>query len=425
MKIVDNPSIEKLLNQIRIMESLESIYRLIPWANRLCPKLSEIFSDFSKIKCQMEILFLPDQFNETFSSLGWIAYESLNLDAMKQAIEIAETVGVEDAEKFLADHYNEETLKWGTFRFKGHPDFRKRLRLIELAKDDYLAERYHACIPLLLSLTDGLVNDVSGHVGLFAEKSDMMAWDSIAAHETGLQSLAKLLGRGQNKTNEEEITIPFRHGILHGRELAFDNKIVAAKCWSTLFAVRDWAGSIADGKKHPKPKEQVSWSELWKQLTENAKTKQLFEQWQPRTLKQLGYLPSSSSPMHLPEGSPEKVVADFIENWSKKRYGKMAEALLDFASTPLGKKAGQVRLDFGHIDLLVYEIKAVEDKSASASHVQVYLEFSKQGEIQVEELWIRVVYQNRENNSLVRGEEGGNWKIFQNGFSKVIYPISV
>lgn len=103
----------------------------------------------------------------------------------------------------------------------------------------------------------------------------------------------------------------------------------------------------------------------------------------------------------------------------------MAEALLDFVGTPLGKKAGQVKQDFGHINLLLYEIKAVEDEAASASHVQVYLEFSKQGESQIEELWIRAVYENHENNTLIRGEEGGNWKIVQNGFSKVIYPISV
>jgi hypothetical protein len=77
-----------------------------------------------------------------------------------------------------------------------------------LAKVDYLAKRYHACISLLLSLTDGLVNNISKHVGLFAENSDMTAWDSIAAHETGLQSLAKILGRGRNKTNEDDITIP-------------------------------------------------------------------------------------------------------------------------------------------------------------------------------------------------------------------------
>lgn len=425
MKIIDNPSTRELLDQIRAMESFESLYRLVPWANRLCPKLSKIFSDFTEIKRQAETLLLPDRFNELFALLGWIAYESLNLDVMKRAIETAETAGVEHAEEFLADHYNEETLKWGILRFNGHPDFRKRLRLVELAKDDYLAERYHACIPLLISLTDGLVNDVSKHVGLFAENSDMTAWDSIAAHETGLQSLAKLLGRGRNKTNEDEITIPFRHGILHGRELAFDNKVVASKCWSTLFAVRDWAGSIADGKKHPKPKEQVSWSVLLKQLAENARTKQLLEQWQPRTLKELAHLSSFSSAMHLPEDSSERAVADFVENWSKKRYGKMADSLLDFVGTPPGKKAGQVKRDFGHIDLLSYEIKAVEDKAASVSHVQVHLEFSTQSEFQIEELWVRAIYQDRENNPLIRGEKGGSWKIIQNGFSEVIYAIGI
>lgn len=425
MKIIDNPSTRELLDQLRAMQGFESLYRLIPWADRLFPKLSKIFSDFSEVKRQAEILLLPDQFNELFAPLGWIAYESLNLDAMKQAIEIAETAGVERAERFLADYYDEETLKWGILCFNGHPDFRKRLRLVELAKVDYLAERYHASIPLLHSLTDGLVNDVSKHVGLFAVNSDMTAWDSIAAHETGLQSLAKLLGKGRNKTNEDEITIPFRHGILHGRELTFDNKIVAAKCWSTLFAVRDWAGSIADGKKHPTPKAQVSWSELLKQLAENARTKQLLERWHPRTLEELGHLPSSNSVIPLPEDSPERAVAGFVENWSKKRYGKMAEALLDFVGTPLGKKAGQVKRDFGHINLSSYEIKAVEDKAASVSQVRVRLEFSAQDGSRIEEFWIRAIYQDHENNPLIRGENGGSWKIVQNSFSEVIYATGV
>lgn len=407
------------------MEGFEAIYRLLPWSDRLFPKLSKFFSDFSEIKHQAEILLLPDQFNEIFAPLGWIAYESLNLEVMKKAIEIAEEAGVKDAEMFLAEHYNEETLKWGIIRFNGHADFRKRLRLIELAKEDYIAKRYHACIPLLLSLTDGLVNDVSKHVGLFSENSDMTAWDSIAAHETGLQSLAKLLGKGRNKTNEEEITIPFRNGILHGRELSFDNKLVAAKCWSTLFAVRDWAGSIADGKKQPKPKKQVSWSELLNQIAENERTKKLLEQWRPRTPKELSHLPNFGSADCLPEGSPEKAVADFVDNWSKKRYGKMAEALLEFVDTPLGKKAGQVKQDFGYLDLTSYKIEAVEDKAASASHVLVRLEISTQSEPRIEEVWVRAIYQDQENNPLIRGDKGGNWKIVQNSFSKIIYAIGI
>jgi hypothetical protein len=34
---------------------------------------------------------------------------------------------------------------------------------------------------------------------------------------------------------------------------------------------------------------------------------------------------------------------------------------------------------------------------------------------------IRALYQNCQNNPLLRGEEGGNWKIVQNGFREIIY----
>jgi hypothetical protein len=208
LKIIDNPSTQEILTQVHAWEIIERFHKSVPWANRLCPKFTKILSEFSEIKSQIEMLKLPDQFNKIFSPSGWIAYESLNADVMKKAIEIAENSELVDAENFLADHYDEDTLRWAILRFNGHPDFCKRLRLVELAKDDYLAERYHACIPLLISLTDGLVNDISKHVGFFAENIDMIAWDSIAAHETGLQSLVKLLGSRRNKTNEEEITIP-------------------------------------------------------------------------------------------------------------------------------------------------------------------------------------------------------------------------
>lgn len=420
MKIIDNPSTKKILSQVRALETIESLYNLLPWANRLCPKLTEIFSDFSEIKSQVEMLLLPDRFNEIFALSGWIAYESLNADVMKKAIEIAEDSELIDAEKFIADYYDEDTLKWAILRFNGHPDFCKRLRLVELAKDDYFAERYHACIPLLISLTDGLVNDISKHVGLFAENSDMTAWDSIAAHETGLQSLVKLLGRRRNKTNEEKIIIPFRNGILHGRELAFDNKIVAAKCWATLFAVRDWAGCIADGKKNPIIKEQDSWSNLLKRHVENKRIGQLLDQWKPRTAQELNYLPSSNS-SNFPGNSPEKAVADFVENWSKKRFKEMAESLHDLQDISIGKKAGQIKQDFGEINILSYEIRAVKDQAASASHVHMYLEFSVEDKSNVKEMWIRVIYQDNENNPLIYSMGGGKWKIVQNEFNDLIY----
>ena len=45
-------------------------------------------------------------------------------------------------------------------------------------------------------------------------------------------------------TRAEEIQIPYRHGIVHGMDLGYNNKYVAAKCWVAALP-RDWALKVA------------------------------------------------------------------------------------------------------------------------------------------------------------------------------------
>ncbi len=205
---------------------------------------------------------------------------------MKEAIAKYDTEGVKVAEQFLTDSYDADCLKWGVLRLQGNQEFRRRIRLIELAKEDYLAKRYHACIPLLLSLLDGIVNDISKHVGFFADSANMTVWDSMAAHETGLQVVASLFTKSRNKTSEEALTIPYRHGILHGRELAFDNKLVAAKVWAALFATRDWADALISAKSSDSIEEK-GWQEVLSDFSDTQRQKKLIESWKPRSKKML------------------------------------------------------------------------------------------------------------------------------------------
>jgi hypothetical protein len=405
--------------------SFEVLYRLIPFSKKLSPKLESVFSDFSKLKEQAHILLVPDHFNEIFSAHGWIAYESMSLDVMKAAINLQTSEGVERAEEYLADSYDEETLKWGILRFNGNRDFRKRIRLTELAQVDYLSGRYHACIPLLLSLLDGLVNDVTKHVGFFAKNVDLTAWDCIAAHETGLQTLASILTKPRNKTNEDFISIPYRNGILHGRELAFDNKIVAAKCWAALFAARDWAGTLDDGKKEPRPKEEVSWKQLFKQISETNLIKKSLEEWQPRNSKEIIYLPFEGEVSNLPENTPERAVGVFLDHWCNKRFGLLADALLYFTNTPKGKKAGMARQDFGKHVPVSFKILAVDDEAAAATHVLAVLHFDVDGQIKFKEVSVRAIYLDLENNPSVRSMPGGHWRVVQNSFTDIIYAPSL
>lgn len=424
-KIIDNPTSAELLKQFAAFESLEALYKAFPFARRFFPKMEDAFNEFLKIKKQAEILKVPDQFNERFANLGWIAYESMNMEVMQKAINIHDTEGKDSAEKLLADSYDEETLKWGILRFNGNRDFRKRIRLTELAREDYLAGRYHACIPLLLSLLDGLVNDVSKHVGFFAANVDLTAWDCIAAHETGLQTLASILTKGRNKTNEDGISIPYRNGILHGRELAFDNKLVAAKCWAALFAARDWAGALDDGKKEPKPKEEVSWLQLFKQISETNLIKKSIEEWKPRTPEDISYLPFEGDIASLPENTPEYAVAAFLDHWCNKRFGPVADALLYFTDTPKGKKAGMARQDFGKHVPVSFKILSVDDQAAAATHVIAELRFKVDDQEKLKEVSVRAIYQDLKNNPSVRSMPGGHWRIVQNSFTDIIYAPSL
>ena len=294
-----------------------------------------------------------------------------------------------------------------------------------MAREDYLAGRYHACIPLLLSLLDGLVNDVSKHVGFFAENVDLTAWDCIAGHESGLQVLASILTKGRNKTNENAIYIPYRNGILHGRDLAFDNKVVAAKCWAALFAARDWAGAIDDGKKKPKPKEAVSWKQLFKQIAETNLMNKSIEEWKPRISEDIPYLPFEGDISNLPENTPEYAAAAFLDHWCNKRYGPIADSLLYFTDTPKGKKAGMARQDFGKHVPVSFKILGVDDQATAVTHVIAELHFEVDGQEKFKEVSVRAIYQDSENNPSVRSQPGGHWRIVQNSFTDIIYTPSL
>lgn len=418
-KIADNHSSKEISDGIKAFENLAKVGGLIPFF-RSSEKYKGLVSSLQNLKAQSEILDLPDRFNEKFSKVGWIAYESMNVDMMKRAIHIEETEGIEAAEKELAHFYDEDALKFGLMRFNGDPDCRRRIRLLELAAEDYLASRYHACVPLLLSLSDGLVNDISKHVGLFAENSDMVVPESVAA-QTGLNQLAKIWNIGRNKTTDDGITIPYRNGILHGRDLGYDNKIVAAKCWAALFAVRDWAISrkkIIDPQPEKKTK---TWKETLQLMVQTEKAKKALAEWKPRKNEELGYLPASSKDIEqIPVTAPERVVADFLQNWMTRRYGLMAEHLANFGKTSLGKKAGEAKEVFGQCRLVDFTILGVNDTAMAISMTKVTVTVEKQSQKNFE-LEIRTFLESEDESIPNRNLEKCSWKIVQNGFNAALY----
>jgi hypothetical protein len=421
-KIVDNPSIKEVLDDINNTEFVFRFIKKIPGVSLFFPGLVEVFKKLEEIKSQANSLFIPDRFNEVFSEFGWIAYETLSVGLMEEAIRLAEENKFDEAEEYIADYYNEDNLSLLIRMFQSHKDFSRRLRLIELAKEDYLQERYHACVPLLLTLIDGLVRDISGHVGFFAEGSDMTVSDSVAAHESGLQAVFKIMSTSRMKTADERITIPYRHGIIHGRDLTFDNKLVAAKCWSTLFAIGDWTVSLATKRRGIKPEEKRGLVASLRRYHKIKQQRKKCNEWKPRNSVASEHCPIKGPADHLPEGTPERAVAEFIDNWAERRYGKLAELLMD---GPPSKKAGPVRHDFGSFDVLGYRIMSVRDEAPAISIIDVEIEYSSQGKLQKKQVSIRAIYQDQKKEPLLRGEPGGSWKMIQYGFKDIIFKSNV
>ncbi|AVH72287.1 hypothetical protein [Nostoc sp. 'Lobaria pulmonaria (5183) cyanobiont'] len=421
IKIIDNPSYKKLLETFSGMKSVFQIVSFLEFIGIKNASLSEAFSNLPEVQEQLKILYIPDKFNEYFSKFGWVAYESLNVDLMQKAIELVDKSKFEEAENLLTDYYNEQTLQWLLMTMLGVKEFRNREEFAKLAKEDYLAERYYACVPILLMLIDGLVNDIE-QTGFFAEGTDLTAWDSIAAHSSGLQELSKLFSVNRTTTISEKITIPYRNGILHGRDLGYANKIVAAKCWAALFVIKDWAIAISKGNKNPPPVEQKQTIiQAFQDYLDIQNLKRNLNNWKKRQLTIGIDVPSTGCPDDYEKYMPERTFAKFMLYWANSNYGKMATLITDYLDIPINKKAGQVRQEFGHIKPISFLIISINDTAPATTTIIATVKYIEKEEAKTCEITTALIYINETHKATLRGEPNGIWSIHQRSFNPIIY----
>lgn len=415
-KIRDNPSFAKMQEE---MKGMLAFSKLVSFLDRLGirhDKISEAMKQVPGLAQQFEeMITVPDKFNGYFSASGWVAYEGVNFDLMKQAVALADNGDMEAAEKLLVEHYDEKTIRQKLMMMHFIPEFRPRESLLLKALEDFVAERYHACVPVVLANIDGLVSDIE-QKGFFTEGTDLTAWDSIAAHSSGLQELAQLFGKTRRKTNTEMITIPYRHGILHGHDLNYDNKIVAAKTWAALFALRDWV--IAIRKPEPEPKPQTSFRELLQQIKESQEEKERLTAWKPRNLVVGVDVPATGQPENYVEASPEKTLAEFMALWARKNYGEMALLLSSLHQHDTVKKtAGWVREIFDEVSLQGFSILAIEDFAPAVTIIETQVSYHVLPGSEREKVFkVRLIHEGDNGRGVTRGNPSGDWRLLVTAF---------
>lgn len=421
-KIKDNESIQPLSNLLKLGELSFSVLDKIPVIYKLSTKIKSFKEQFIEIQNQSSILTLPDQFNELFSKEGWICYGALSKSILENSVKLGLENRIEEAKILLIDSINEESINQILLKCQTRKHFESRVTLLELLKLDYQEGRYHACIPLLLALIDGLANDISTHVGFFAEKSDLELFDSITAHETGLPFLKAIMNSSRKTTNIEKIFIPYRNGILHGRDLNFANKEVASKCWWALACLIEWADEKLSNKQ---PKSPESLKAILKQYQETQDLSKRIDSWQKRPNKSEIYW-IENTPETIEVDSPEHYLLVFLAAWKAKQWGKMTPLLLHNIEKHRGKATRETKNDYQKFDLLNFQIKFSEDKTPAITDILTFIEYRNNDKVVYsKEIKISLQYADSNNGSPeLRGELNGQWYILQASLSEIIFNNS-
>lgn len=337
-----------------------------------------------------ELAETVDAFYELLNTKHWIFHEHLSLTAVRTILTDAGD-DADRAEHMLIDHYHDrDQLFFLILPLKKLPAMRRRLPLVERAREDYFAGRYYSCIHVLLSVMDGFVNEFETvRRGLHArEVEELDAWDSVVGHHYGLTHAHKTFRKGRTKTSEDSVFELHRNGIVHGSLLNYDNIVVATKAWNRLFAVADWA--------HARTKEQqqetaapATWPAVRRQLkdllaraADQAAIRRANQQWTPRE-----YLADTEGFIGHPA---RERTEQLLTWWTRRNYGSMGDFITQQAHARHGNAIrSEVRRTYEKVPLESFTVLCVSHDMAAACTVTVRLGHVGREPVTVGLRWIR------------------------------------
>jgi hypothetical protein len=356
--------------------------------------------DIKELEHQLRYLGdTADRFYHVLGSRNWIFHDSLSVDRIAAILDGSSTP--QDAERQLIEYYMDPDDPQFLLRPPGaFPGLRKRMHLIQHARDDYFAGRYYACVLVLLTVMDGFVNEFETvRRGLHARDAEELdAFDAVVGHHMGLTNAHKTFRKMKGSTSEEPVYDLYRNGILHGMLLNYDNEVVATKAWNRLFAIVDWAKAREREKEPPKP--QPTWRELLSQLADNERQKKALEAWTPQTL-----VPTDEG---FESHATYKACEQFLSYWIRRNYGGIAGLVMKQIHDAYGRSMPrQINSGYSPYRLSRYDIRRLEHSAAAIRTVQVALTFEGGEEKTAELRWI---YESDKGDPVAPTEDG-NWHL--------------
>lgn len=417
-KIAENPTAKEMATVLPALKAIGTVAGALGKLGIKREALKAFKSQIDDLTRQAAILDLPDRFNTAFGKRGWITVGSaLSVDTMNRALELHDAGKSDEAEQALVEWFTKENIELFAIT-------RARRFHAALLRDDqlrealnlYLEERYLAAVPLILIACDGFASDVLG-TSPFAKNADLTSFDSIVGHSTGLPALIGLLTKGAYKSDDEEIDLPERHKIIHGRSLGYGNKTVCAKAWLLMMALVDWAidKSSEDGRRaEAERKENTTWSTTFDQIRKNEADKREIEAFQP--FEQEGPFGEA-----LDEGSPEIAVLEFLSGWKTKNFGKMAKHAVNLTSKPFKKMAGEMRSMAEFVELEHFEFRRIRHSTVARCDARVWVKAKTLSKTVEGELDLLVIRYTADGNVAMPTDGDGTWTIQQNCIYNVMH----
>lgn len=243
--------------QFALLDAVDQVPRLPRWVSVLAKGLNATWSDLADHGVRYRALL--EDMEESLRVLvprGWAVFQ-MDTGEVRRAVAMVEEGRVDEADEVLADQW-EDAGAWRTKRVCDRVDslgvaepgynemFRQRARLLRKAKDHHEAGRYEASVPLIHAQMEGIVMDVAEGRKFFTkgnQRANVVDPKQLVAVEASLAALQTAYGGNVARTQTEGSLS--RHGVAHGRELAYDTRVNSAKNWSVLDALVEWALPLA------------------------------------------------------------------------------------------------------------------------------------------------------------------------------------
>ena len=418
--ISDNPSARRLKEALTVAKIARAVTGFLKKLSVTNENIENIHRAADTALSEADLVDLPDRFNDAFSNDGWIATGSLSADTMRQALHRFESGKRQEAEDVILSWFDRDNIALLAInRAKRFNKARTRWDQLQEALQLTFEERYWSAVPLILIACDGFASDVLGN-SPFEKDANLTAFDSIVGHPHSLQRLIGKITKGVRKSSDGELSLPLRHGILHGQSLGYANRTVCMKAWLLMIALVDWAYD----------KQSESERRLENRTASKATVREglgtLRKVMSDRRVMEAHKVRESLGPFgqDVDNNSPEYAILEFLNSWKNGNYGVMAERSVNLSNQSIKKMAGQLRRDAELVKLQDFELRSVRQSTVARADAVAHLRgMTLTGEVEGE--YEIIAFRYSESGEIAMPKDPATWRVQEACMYKLLHGQAI